>query len=228
MAAAVAPYLTVLLSFALFLVHNNFTVVLGDAAAHQAALHAPQLLYFTAFSAFASFPLYLPLLPRLLEANLPPAPRTLLGLLLAAAACGVTVLANTRLHPYLLADNRHYAFYAFRRLLLRAPPYSLLAPVPAYVAAACLQARAAAATPAWWLLYLAATAAALVAAPLVEPRYFIQAWVLWRMHVRPRAVWVLWLEAAWFVVINAVTIFMFLHRSFEWPQEPGRRQRFMW
>ena len=38
----------------------------------------------------------------------------------------------------------------------------------------------------------------------------------------------LWLETFWFLLINAVTGYMFLYKGFTWPQEPGRIQRFMW
>jgi alpha-1,2-glucosyltransferase len=38
----------------------------------------------------------------------------------------------------------------------------------------------------------------------------------------------LWLETAWFLLINFVTGYVFLYRGFEWPQEPGLVQRFMW
>jgi alpha-1,2-glucosyltransferase len=38
----------------------------------------------------------------------------------------------------------------------------------------------------------------------------------------------LWLETLWFFAINAGTGYVFLYRGFEWPQEPGVVQRFMW
>ena len=38
----------------------------------------------------------------------------------------------------------------------------------------------------------------------------------------------LWLETAWFLCINMVIGHVFLYRGFEWPQEPGLVQRFMW
>jgi alpha-1,2-glucosyltransferase len=36
------------------------------------------------------------------------------------------------------------------------------------------------------------------------------------------------LETIWFIVINVVTGYVFLYEGFEWPQEPGKLQRFMW
>jgi alpha-1,2-glucosyltransferase len=36
------------------------------------------------------------------------------------------------------------------------------------------------------------------------------------------------LETVWFIIVNAVTGYVFLYKGFEWPQEPGKVQRFMW
>lgn len=90
------------------------------------------------------------------------------------------------------------------------------------------------------LIWLAATTLTLVTAPLVEPRYFIIPWVLWRLHVPPppidnkspqarilRNIPYL-LETIWYMIVNAAVGYMFLYKGFEWPQEPGVVQRFMW
>ncbi|KAL1888521.1 glucosyltransferase [Sporothrix stenoceras] len=103
------------------------------------------------------------------------------------------------------------------------------------------------------LLWLLATSLSLVTAPLVEPRYFILPWVFWRLLVpaaTPKAdtnekrTFVasvldkidarLFLETAWFVAINVVTMWVFLFRPFVWRGQDGslldggRLQRFMW
>jgi alpha-1,2-glucosyltransferase len=111
------------------------------------------------------------------------------------------------------------------------------------------------------LILLVTTALSLITAPLVEPRYFITPWVIWRLNVPPldsgpdsvlgvspgtptkrpdlgvaEKIWPglkahdyrLWLETAWFLFINVVTGYVFLYQGFEWKQEPGKIQRFMW
>lgn len=83
-------------------------------------------------------------------------------------------------------------------------------------------------TLSWAIFYVAATTITLISAPLVEPRYFIIAWTVWRVHVKEMRMWVLLMEAAWLVVVNAVTIYLFLMKPFEWAHEPGVLQRFMW
>lgn len=87
------------------------------------------------------------------------------------------------------------------------------------------------------LIWLLATALSLITAPLVEPRYFILPWVLWRLHVPPSHGSIagfsversrLWGETLWFLAVNAGTCAVFLGKEFEWASEPGTVQRFMW
>ena len=223
---------------------------------------------------------------------------------------------NTIVHPFTLADNRHYIFYIFR-ILLRHPSVKYLA-VPFYFLCAwsAIQALgrmpdkdgdAPAAPPnprsknlkkkdnnrnnktatptsssntthrpnpsdqsnrtSFLLIYLLTTTLSLITAPLVEPRYFILPWLIWRLHVpviqtippttpannsqithpttdpqdRPIS-WLdkvqdvtyrkrdhrLWLETAWFLLVNGATCYIFLYWGFEWPSEEGKVQRFMW
>ena len=131
------------------------------------------------------------------------------------AAMLAIVHFNTLVHPFTLADNRHYVFYVFR-ILLRHPPIKYLA-VPVYVLCAWAAITALGALPeletaqgdvtgkakvggkqgssymrnrpaegnrvSFVLIWLATTALSLVTAPLVEPRYFILPWLMWRLHL---------------------------------------------
>jgi hypothetical protein len=36
------------------------------------------------------------------------------------------------------------------------------------------------------------------------------------------------LELVWYTIVNVMTGYMFITRIFEWSQEPGMAQRFMW
>lgn len=175
---------------------------------------------------------------------------------------------NTIVHPFTLADNRHYMFYVFRLLLRHS--LTKYAVVPVYFVCAWLVINALGSTKSgagerasFVLVWLAATTLSLVTAPLVEPRYFMIPWLIWRLHV-PEMVppadakdkkddseskntnealpkqhnsyhamaWIrthlLWIELAWFLLVNCATCWLFLERPFEWVQEPGKLQRFMW
>ena len=331
---------------------QNFNMNVGDKENHVASLHLPQILYIWPYIAFFSFPILLPslvpallsCLPSLLLNAIPsyirPSPPQVhtasttprLILILTMLIPTLTIIHfNTLIHPFTLADNRHYTFYVFRLLCRHAATRYLVAPLYLFFSWAVIQTlavisrvqnrslspsfststvKAAGVSPAqphsytsnsqeaiqsdsrcegqsisFLILWLLTSALTLVTAPLVEPRYFILPWLIWRLHVpqpdkraatttnilstsstesttsQPRAPvststesapaepsrpaparsssWnlrqvllrpenVLWLETAWLLAVNAGTGYIFLKWGFEWRQEVGKVQRFMW
>jgi len=279
----------------------------GDKANHVATIHLPQMLYIWPFMAFFSAPLIVPIgvsfLHRFVNLiSLPLFPRLVWQYLLVACYVGAALVAtliivkfNTIIHPFTLADNRHYMFYVFRYTILKHPlvryilaPVYLICGYLVYLTLcsqslsspttlrkkessknsydlARIQGKSATEsegpTTSFVLILLVTTALSLITAPLVEPRYFIIPWVIWRLNVpslpsqgasskaRTDAAsqeisdkivskmkfwgwqghdYRLWLETAWFLSISAVTGYLFLYRGYEWKQEPGNVQRFMW
>jgi hypothetical protein len=316
----------------------------GHKEFHTAGIHLAQMLYIWPYFVFFSWPILaipvlnvlLPkkLLPKYLNYGFPEKQRripSILAALIVVPAMLAIVHFNTIVHPFTLADNRHYVFYVFRLLLgihpaikyaavmayflcgwavisafgfsvIPAPPRLLQISPTAKAASPAPKAPAkenpkeakksarARKTPAkkeikqpnqpdpitpevllriqqsliqrqkeqpevprvsFVLVWLAATTLSLVTAPLVEPRYFIIPWVMWRLHLPPsstlaafrqrkpqteeeraRADFITnfpkFLETVWFIIVNAVTGYVFLYKGFEWPQEPGKVQRFMW
>ncbi|KAH0831597.1 hypothetical protein AYO21_01798 [Fonsecaea monophora] len=279
------PQLSLLGAFAAFVVWNG-GVVLGDRDNHIATIHLAQMLYIWPAIVFFSWPVLLPLFSDLrgLRQRLPRVTTTVSFLALMLAV----VKFNTVIHPFTLADNRHYTFYVFA--ILRKHWLVRYAAVPVYYLCACMVlGRLGGATDAvmssssstkpsrilygddavrvsFILVWLVATSLSLIAAPLVEPRYFLVPWLTWRLAVpeyiapsadkrtrseletqvstpkdkarlpvsalqallRTAAAQSAWLELAWYLAVNAVTCYMFLYRGFEWSQEPGNVQRFMW
>ena len=273
----------------------------------MATIHFPQMLYIWPFMAFFSAPLIVPVGVSFLHRffnllSLPLFPRLVWQYLLvtcyadaALAATLIIIKFNTIIHPFTLADNRHYMFYVFRYTILKHPLVRyILAPVyliSGYLVYLTLCSQSSSSpttlrkkessknsddpakaqgksatdpegpTTSFVLILLVTTGLSLITAPLVEPRYFIIPWVIWRVNVPSLpsqgasltakadaasqemsdkiVSWVkfwgwqghdyrLWLETAWFLVINAVTGYMFLYRGYAWKQEPGNVQRFMW
>ncbi|VUC33358.1 unnamed protein product [Clonostachys rosea] len=225
---------------------------------------------------------------------------------------------NTIIHPFTLADNRHYMFYIFRYTIRRGAAIRLLLVVP-YTLSRWMVWGTLAGSEAWpftcisgdlgspaptkeplfvnhpllvrqdenakrqsnakhpqasektqleveeaitndpltfstesvststAIVLLLASSLSLITAPLVEPRYFIIPWVMWRLmvpawrlptgglfvsvqptgpvgklleffrHYDLRLV----LETVWFVVINVVTGYIFLFKPFHWKAEDG-------
>ncbi|KGO57190.1 Glycosyltransferase, ALG10 [Penicillium expansum] len=388
------PHILVLAAFGAFVLWNN-GVVLGHKEFHTAGIHLAQMLYIWPYFTFFSWPLFvIPLinilafkpLPKYLNLGFQAKQRKypkLKAALIVIPLMLAVVHFNTIVHPFTLADNRHYVFYVFRILLLhpavkyaavpiyflcgwvvisafgfttiQRPPKTLRVqkstpaapPAPAPVPAPAPTPAVAAQEPkptssyvrkpleahqqppkgtkkpirkpkkadppaetkktgslaetkkteslaetkktsqteppaevtdpndpavlarvqehisarqrdileaprvSFVLIWLAATSLSLITAPLVEPRYFIIPWVMWRVHLPPlpcllrdretrprteeakrRADLVInlpkFVETAWFLIINLITGYVFLYKGFEWPQEPGKIQRFMW
>lgn len=202
------------------------------------------MLYIWPFIVFFSLPLIYPAAVsvlrhlqcgishgRLSNASLYAAFRYLSWLTVGLTVSLIIVQFNTIIHPFTLADNRHYVFYVFRYTIRRHYLIKYLL-VPIYLTCgllvfACtggfwgrqtLEAGPAAQsrklkgdkskaqitqkplkTQSWtWLIpatendvpetsatliWLIATSLSLITAPLVEPRYFIIPWVIWRLQV---------------------------------------------
>jgi alpha-1,2-glucosyltransferase len=254
----------------------------GDKSAHTATIHIPQMLYIWPYIAFFSAPILVGPLLRPVVALLPARFRTICrdslnvhtgyvlpNLLFSGMFVAIGLIAvhlNTMVHPYTLADNRHYVFYVFR--IFRLYPATKYLGVPIYYVCAWLTIQSLALTStgeegaerkrddrptndetepqpcqvSFIIIWLATTALSVITAPLVEPRYFIIPWIMWRLHVpynsasfsknRPtnKASYDLRLvlETIWLLAINAAVCYTFLYRTFTWPSEPGNLQRFIW
>ncbi|KAJ4422933.1 glucosyltransferase [Gnomoniopsis sp. IMI 355080] len=129
----------------------NGGVVLGDKANHVVTVHLSQLLYIWPLFAFFSAPLIvswlLQAVSSLLSREQPQASTTqpkqpnpspfasfisLAGYASLAPLALAVVRLNTIIHPFTLADNRHYMFYVFRYSILRSP-WVRFALVPVYI-----------------------------------------------------------------------------------------------
>ncbi|KAM3153956.1 hypothetical protein ABEW05_005590 [Botrytis cinerea] len=288
------PHISLLITFGAF-VFINGGVVLGDKSNHVATIHLSQLLYLWPFIAFFSFPLLVPTFfsflsnsidnflhpSKFLTSSLNTQLRALItfGLILASLLGSLVIVKyNTIIHPFTLADNRHYIFYVFRYSILRHPLIRyLLAPIYIFCFFLIFKTLSGSSyeytsshvsspqekepeksknsnsnsknhkpssnlvlpsTPLSTLfLLLLTTALSLITAPLVEPRYFILPFIFLRLHFPTLATSPspkikinirLYAETMWYLLINAVTGYIFLYRGFEWVQEPGKVQRFMW
>ena len=63
---------------------------------------------------------------------------------------------------------------------------------------------------------------------LLEFRYFVIPFIMYRLQVRPTNWTKLILENILFLGINALTIYIFVMKPFKWEQNPEETQRFMW
>ncbi|MEW5312382.1 MAG: hypothetical protein WDW38_004021 [Sanguina aurantia] len=226
------PLLLVPAAFAVFLLLNG-GVTVGDKAAHIPVKHFAQLLYFSAFCAAMLLPIHLHphRIQHLALSAYTFTQRSLVtATAVAAVAAGVLVIIVQRYsltHPYLIADNRHYTFYIFRKVLNRHPaaPYLLL-PVYCDCWASLVVGLRRRQSVVWVAGFLACLVLTLVPAWLWELRYYTPGFMLLAVHSELPSVRQLLAMCMMFVAINAATMTLFLYHPFEWAD--GSVARFMW
>lgn len=233
------PYLSVMSCFMAFLIWNG-GIVLGDKSSHEVIAHVPQIYYFVGFTVLFFTPLVLDRL--LFKRSLLRLCQSYSSVLKSTISCVVmiwTVYKFTYEHPFILADNRHYVFYVWRRVFKfhSTVKYAL---VPGYLFGMRLLwerlARSYTTTLLLMVFYAIALMMTLVPSPLIEPRYFLIPYILLRLHIRPvveeSRTWSIRLigEGSLYGIVNAFTLGMFLYRP--WKSQPGEWegtwQRFMW
>lgn len=225
------PYCIVFLSFVLFVIKNK-GIVVGDRTSHEASLNVPQLFYFSTFvMIYSSFLLYRYVNIKNIWTdikNIVTSPRKLLLCLLAIGVMLYLVQNFTYVHKYLISDNRHYTFYIWKRIFEKhwAVKYAL---VPGYLLSWLIifNELNKSNISIWILLYLLCTAAVLVPQKLLEFRYFIIPYLLFRLHIGVRNYLELITEFVLYMCVNAVTLYLFIYRPFKWDHEDAI-QRFMW
>ncbi|XP_069485327.1 dol-P-Glc:Glc(2)Man(9)GlcNAc(2)-PP-Dol alpha-1,2-glucosyltransferase [Ambystoma mexicanum] len=219
------PYFTVVLAFIVFLAVNG-GIVVGDRTNHEACLNFPQLFYFFTFTLAFSFPRMV-LSPHRMKDFLYSLWRQPVRYFILTAACLLLVWKFTYVHKYLLADNRHYTFYIWQRIFQRHALARFLA-IPVYMFAGWsffdeLRGK----SLFWNLAFLVCLLAATVPQKLLEFRYFIIPYLIYRLNSPLPSVPKLVLELALYGAVNTITLYLFLNKTFYWPDNE-EKQRFMW
>ncbi|XP_030006255.1 dol-P-Glc:Glc(2)Man(9)GlcNAc(2)-PP-Dol alpha-1,2-glucosyltransferase [Sphaeramia orbicularis] len=218
------PYVLVGVGFVVFVVLND-GIVVGDRTSHEACLNFPQLFYFFSFALFFALPATLCSyrILRFVQAL----KKQPFFFLMVTGVCLLLVWKFTFVHKYLLADNRHFPFYVWKRLFQRHELVRYLL-VPAYVFAGwsfldSLKSR----SLFWSLALLVCLLAATVPQKLMEFRYFIIPYLMYRLHMPLPSLPRLIMEFLLYTAINIATIYIFIAKTFHWPDSTAT-QRFMW
>lgn len=266
--------------FAMFVIANGGSVVLGDASHHKPVFHFAQLCYLcTSIGAYIALDGVVALTNWLISGQCDPihaawleqlrrvvfkagtssrtASRTparqinsiTIGAILAfTTVCAALLHRFSYAHPYLLADNRHYTFYLWSRVL-GPRPWLRVALAPAYVASALLIAtrlfvsvevtlglsrhgRADDARYrslrawAWVAAWFTCAAVTVVPAHLLELRYFMVPLTMALLHVRHDSLATPAAITGVNLAVHAATMYVFLAKPFTGPD--GSEARFMW
>jgi len=216
------PYILVGILFVAFVVINEGLVV-GDRAAHRASINTPQLFYFFGVVALFAAPHWLRYIRPFIECCL----RSWGKVLVIIGVVSLVVRYNTLVHPYLLADNRHYTFYVWKRVFEYHPAGRFLI-IPLYLFGAYVTYKIMLKTSfLYFFAFVLCCLLALVPQRLLEIRYFFIPFLLVRLNVPPSSWLTLILELMMCLVLNAVTLYLFVSKPFYWADSP-LVQRFMW
>lgn len=228
---SVVPFVIIFLLFGLFLKVNG-GITFGDKENHQMNLHVVQIFYCFTFIVFFTLPVWLSgesirRYIKFLIGNYG------LNIIFNGICCYLIklVIENyTIVHPFLLADNRHFTFYIFKKLICQ--KYSTFVSVPLYhfsswlIISTLKELRIL--SPLTIMSYLVSICLTIVPSPLFEPRYYIVPLVLFRLFIKPTHPNRHILEFCWLNMINAATFYIFFKYEFKWESEPSIIQRIIW
>lgn len=236
----VVPFALNAVIFVVFIKVNG-GITFGDKENHQLNLHLVQVFYCLAFIAIITWPVWL--LPQRIRSYIRFTITSNYGANAAMTALSFLVIHYiidnfTVVHPFLLADNRHYTFYIYRRILSHR--YSQLITVPFYhfsiwVVASTLQKnnRPLALSSVSIITFFAAIVITVIPLPLFEPRYYIMPLVIFRLYVQPEnepfsRQWRHAVEFIWNMAVNVATFAVFFGYEFKWESEGNAIQRIIW
>ena len=225
----IKPYVLVFYAFVAFLYFNN-GIVVGDRANHQVSFHLCQLFYFAAFSALFSFATFV-FSYKKLKNLLTFFTLNFKAILMVVLPIFCIIVKNfTYEHMFLLSDNRHYTFYVWSRLIRRFELARYLL-TPVYLACVYLIYRnltQSGKSVGWMLAYAVCVFIGVVPQQLIEFRYFIIPYYMYRFNLTLSSWKELLAELFFNCLVNSLTIYIFLNKTFQWQDAPEEIQRFMW
>ncbi len=200
--------------FAIFL-YVNEGIVLGDRSNHQVTLNMPQFLYFTLFTGVCCLPHLISQMPQLI--SFAKDHKTLTVSIFVVYA--LIVRFNTVAHYYNLSDPHHFTHY-FITAVYNSSNFALSL-VPLYtICTVFIIYNSYRALDKWTAsIFLFVIVVNLIFQLLLEMRYFIVAFVLFRLLIPTRKWSVLAAEFSLFFVINVVTISLYIQRPRLFPDD---------
>lgn len=216
-------------SIFIFFVYINNGIVVGDRSNHQPSFHLIQIFYFYTFSCFFTLSTFLFNLKKIKSAfTFFKIHFKILIIIFLPIFC--LIIHNFSFeHPFLLADNRHYTFYIWSKLIRKHELIRyLLAPIYLVTIYFVFKNLSNSGKTVGWLLnFFLCTFVCLVPQKLIEFRYFIIPFYIYRLNINLYSWKELIIELIINTVINMATIYIFFNKTFKWP-DTEEIQRFMW
>ncbi|XP_029636418.1 putative Dol-P-Glc:Glc(2)Man(9)GlcNAc(2)-PP-Dol alpha-1,2-glucosyltransferase [Octopus sinensis] len=218
-------YIIVTLLFLLFVYINN-GIVVGDRSHHEVTFNFPQIYYFLSTVLFFASPHLISF--QKIYNWLSQSIQKPISFITFSVISALLIAKFTYVHEYLLADNRHYTFYVWSKIFKRHYLVRFLL-IPIYWYTICqvyldLKKK----NIFWKIAFAICITVSLVPQKLLEFRYFIIPYLLLRLNMPlPTPLSKMLLEFTVSTFVNAITIYLFVYKTFTWPGVKDA-QRFMW
>ena len=217
-------YVLVGIGFAVFIVVND-GIVVGARQHHTACWNFPQIFYFLCMTNFFAF--FHLVTPWKIFDFLRFSIRQYLFIGIFIGVSVIIVQNFTYEHEYLLADNRHYPFYVWSKIFKRHEHMKFFL-IPVYLYG-------------FWsfmselkhcdvffkIVFFICLSMTTVPQKLLEVRYFILPYLIFRMNCRYGTVVSILHEILLYVMVNVGTMYLFVNKPFRW-ENSDDLQRFMW
>ena len=217
-------YIITILIFLGF-VYINEGIVVGDRSHHTACLNFPQMFYFISFTCVFAFP-YIITPSRIMS--------FIKSLISHYIKAFVIVLISlllihyfTYVHVYTLSDNRHFTFYVWSKIYNRHYLIKyLMTPLYMYSYWSCLSLLGHK-DDIWKIIFGICIVAATIPQKLLEFRYFILPYIIFRLNIKEGSWLQLSAEMLLSIFIDCTAVYLFVNKPFKW-ENSMELQRFMW
>lgn len=139
-----------------------------------------------------------------------------LSIILACIFFVIIIHENTIVHPYMLADNRHYFFYIWNKFYGRfwwaryiVVPFYLISIVILHLSISMRSAG-------FQLIFISCTIANIMFQQLIEIRYFILPFLIIRISSSSAKFKMIFLELIVYTIINIVVFYLFYSKEIVW------------
>ena len=218
------PYMLVCVSFLLCIIWNG-GIVLGDRSQHKITLHFSQISYFVLLAGVFTWYQMLSSIKSVIITNFR---QVIVWLLLLTIIFLLFARFSTVTHPYLLADNRHYTFYFWRKIINYSAYARYYLSIPYAIATILMTSLLIpGSSELYALVYWVSVVLVLSLQPLIEFRYFILPYLIFRIHSAHPSVAAVLTDMATYSAFNIATLYSFAYKSFYWDTSEDT-QRFMW
>lgn len=147
--------------------------------------------------------------------------------LLTTTLLAIVIYLNTIIHPYMLADNRHYLFYIWNRFYGRFWWFRFIM-VPFYLLSMTILYRSISARSAGFkLIFCLCTIISIALQQLIEIRYFIIPFLIARLFMNSVKFKFVMLDLIFYLIVNAIVFYVFATKEIYW-KDYNHVQRLIW